>query len=471
MISTSFAPIAEAAGDEAILGRAMIVRGDIEQREGHFAAAAAIFEPGDRARCGPAVTRPARPKPSGAWAWHCCSAVTPSAAEAPITEALRASRVLGLRRDEAWALQNLAWIAFMRGEVEVAEERLNESMVAFADASDYGGISWALGLLGWVRLQQGRLDEAEALAVQIIDELKGHGDRWASAMMTLLLASVRLWRGFTAEAARAGRGRHRTVRRTSGTRSARCRPWCPASRRSWPRDRSAEGLAALAEAEALAAAEGDPHITAILGSIQINVACQLGEPERARHLVPVGGLPLDSPEFAMSEVRTTVGLLALQQGDPDAAVAALEQDLAILPAGAPAAFANSTLALARAAAGQAEGAEAAAALVATDTRATYHDRAIAQMGRGFAALQLGDRVGGRSGVGRGRGPGRRDRRRTGPGAGPAGPGPSPQRRGGDRARPAPWPRPNSGWPHSGCLPQDGTPPFNWRPAAPSPVDC
>ncbi len=45
-------------------------------------------------------------------------------AEAEIDEALELFRSVGDRRGEAWALQNLAWIAFIQGESDQAEARL-----------------------------------------------------------------------------------------------------------------------------------------------------------------------------------------------------------------------------------------------------------------------------------------------------------------------------------------------------------
>jgi class 3 adenylate cyclase/tetratricopeptide (TPR) repeat protein/ABC-type ATPase involved in cell division len=379
------------AGDSAALARALIVQGDIEQREGHFAAAAdtlkqaagALGDLGDLAGAAEAVRRMGMALLVGGNA---------EAAEAPITEALRASRALGLRRDEAWALQNLAWIAFTRGQLGIAEERLHESMVAFADASDYGGISWALGLLGWVRLQQGRLDEAESLAVQITDELRDHGDRWARAMMAILLASVRLWRGFTAEGAERARAAIDQFA-AMGDPFGQIQAMVPRIRALLARGRVDDGLATLAAAEALAARDRDPNVRSVLMTLEVNAACQLGDPQRA-HRVPVGsGPPPDAPEFARGEVITMLGLVALQEGDAVTAAATVEQALAELSPDAPAAFAHSTLALVRAASGQPDAADAAAALVAADGRASYHDRAIALVARGFAARQHHDPAG------------------------------------------------------------------------------
>ena len=151
-----------------------------------------------------------------AWATHSGSAVStdlfggnPDGAAVFIGEALERFRSIGHRRGEAWALQNLAWISFVQGHSEEAERRLDASATAFGELGDWGGMSWALGLLAWVRFSQGRLEEAAALAERILQEATELGNRWAAAIMRVLLANVSLWRGEPA-------GRHRL--RGGGTR-------------------------------------------------------------------------------------------------------------------------------------------------------------------------------------------------------------------------------------------------------------
>ena len=63
------------------------------------------------------------------------------------------------------------------------------------------------------------------------------------------------------------------------------------------------------------------------------------------------------------------GLVLLQEGDPEAAMRVVEQAVASVVAGAPGAFANSTLALAYACAGRPDLADAAGALVVSEERA------------------------------------------------------------------------------------------------------
>ena len=112
-------------------------------------------------------------------------------AERFVSEALGSFRIVGNRRGEAWALQNLAWISFSHGDIPQAENRLEESADLFGELGDWGGLGWAYGLLAFVRYNQGRLDEAAALAEHIAIEGRETGNRWAVGMMDVLLAQRR----------------------------------------------------------------------------------------------------------------------------------------------------------------------------------------------------------------------------------------------------------------------------------------
>src|SRR5262249_5041512 len=115
--------------------------------------------------------------------------------EAAIQQALATFRAIPERRGEAWALQNLAWIAFTGGHPEEAEERINQSAAGVAQIGGLGGLSWALALLAWVRFKQGELTEAEQLASDVLREGSESAARWAHGMMGVLLANVAMWTG------------------------------------------------------------------------------------------------------------------------------------------------------------------------------------------------------------------------------------------------------------------------------------
>lgn len=118
-------------------------------------------------------------------------------AAGPIAAALADFEAARDRRGEAWALQNLAWIAFTSGDLAEAEARLDRAGAVFADLGDRGGISWTEGLLAFVRFQQGRFAEAQELGERVLRESLRRGEPWVEAMMLLVTGSVRLWQGFT----------------------------------------------------------------------------------------------------------------------------------------------------------------------------------------------------------------------------------------------------------------------------------
>ena len=117
-----------------------------------------------------------------------------------LTRGLTVTRLGLVSYTEAWALQNIAWAAFSRGDNDLAEERLHASAELFEQIGDYGGRAWAIGLLGYVWYFKGRLNEAGVVAENSIRLSHELGDRWAFGMMMNLLAGVRLWQGQTREA-------------------------------------------------------------------------------------------------------------------------------------------------------------------------------------------------------------------------------------------------------------------------------
>jgi tetratricopeptide (TPR) repeat protein len=295
------------------------------------------------------------------------------------------ARQLGLRRDEAWALQNLAWIAFTRNENLAAEERLQESMLAFADVGDYGGLSWALGLLGWVRFQEGQLDEAETIVNQIVDEIDRDGEHWAHAMMVTLSASIRLWRGETVEAiaqAKVAVAEFEALGDVLGQFRAKV----PLVRGQVAAGRIREAFATLGAAPD--DAPGGP-ITTLRFMLALNTANVIGDAGWARSILAGMSEELAASLQGFTEFEAQLALLALQQRDASGAVARLERVVARTPEGSFDGFANSTLALALSATEEYERAIATALAVESAEAPTYLDRTLAAVARGFAEAHLG----------------------------------------------------------------------------------
>ena len=126
--------------------------------------------------------------------------------DADCNEALAVYRRIGDRRGEAWALQNLATIAFFRGDTVVAEERLNAAETMFEELGDWGGRSWTHALLAWTHFMDGKLDLAESLALEQLPESDAQGDRYVAGLLEMLLGNVALWRGQVTSAVERSRG-------------------------------------------------------------------------------------------------------------------------------------------------------------------------------------------------------------------------------------------------------------------------
>jgi class 3 adenylate cyclase/tetratricopeptide (TPR) repeat protein len=308
--------LAERAGDGAAAARALIARGDIEQKEGDVDAAIATTseaadrfrELGDLGGLGEALRRRGMVEIFGNR--------IPDA-EVSAKAALAAFEDVDDRSGVAWASQNLAWIAFVSGRPDEADRRLQAAIELFSELVDTQGLAWSLGLLAWVRFQQGRVAEAQALGEQVLDEARARSDPWATAMMLMLVASVRLWSGRTDEAVTMAEQALRTFSglgdRYGGTQAS-----AVLGRSLVMSGRVEEGFALLSKAgsvEGSGPAEGDgfPARYACLAA-----ALQIGEPHRGAavlhdiEVIAAAGLGGD-------DAAAVLAAAALMQGDVRAA--------------------------------------------------------------------------------------------------------------------------------------------------------
>ncbi len=240
-------------------------------------------------------------------------------AETPIAEALELSRVERDERGEAWALQNLAWIAFNAGDLALADERLHDSAHAFGEIGDWGGLAWALGLLGWVRWMQGNHAEAESLARQAFGRTGDSGDPWASSMMLVLLANVTLWRGdldSALEHAERARRRFRSIENAWGELQSTM----PIALAYLALGRVADARDEVRLAHELSVRITD-NMRTMPGSLEAAIAVRLGEAD-ALELVN----SVVNPELqTFDDFRLAIGLALLQAGAVDDAVTTLER--------------------------------------------------------------------------------------------------------------------------------------------------
>ncbi len=303
-------------------------------------------------------------------------------AEAACREAHDLFAAVGDTRGEAWALQNLAWIAFDRGDPSTAEARLDASARVFTAAGDWGGLSWALGLLAWVRLIQGRLDQAEVLAREVLAGADAH-DRWASGMMHLLVANVRLWRADPEHALReseTARDRFHEI----GDRAGLAQASAPAIRALACLGRPAEARALLDDTALLASESDDPAGAAFVAEVAGQLDVHLGEADPAS-LAPPGHLSRYDPGGSARAATTAWALL--QAGRADESLSLLdaleEKEGELRPA------AEAARAMARCAVGRHD-------LVLADAprlrrrAVTYLDRVQAETAIGVAAATAGD---------------------------------------------------------------------------------
>jgi class 3 adenylate cyclase/tetratricopeptide (TPR) repeat protein len=312
----------------------------------------------------------------------------PEEAERLAREALAAFRSVGDRRGEAWGLQNLAWISFTRGHASEAGERLERSAELFTEIGDWGGLSWALGLLAFVRFSQGDLDEARELAEQIALDAQRAGNRWASAMMTVLLADVALWSGRAADAieyATVARDGFRELADAWGEFQA-IAPMVRAAAKLGRFDLQDRMVADLRDLVPLLA---DPNMRGVPSSIAGAAFADRGEGAAA--LESFAGslsLALDQAGIGAPEVAAGQGLALVQTGSPDAAIERLEPAWAAFTDPGPRANVGGALALAYVVAHRPDDALATLADIADS--GTWADRILHGYARALALVQLDD---------------------------------------------------------------------------------
>ncbi len=311
-------------------------------------------------------------------------------AGARIEEALALFRSAHDLRGEAWALQNLAWMSFIEGEYATAEKRLEISAAKFGEIGDWGGVSWALGLLAWVRFTQGHLEEARELAVRMEREARELGNRWAGAMMNVLLANVGLWSGDPETAIDQARAALEVFRGLAD-------PWgelqamAPLILGLTVSGEYTQGQALVDEIETVGFTVLDETMSRFPMMVRVSIAIMAGDPqayELAReHLGDLAG-----QRFVNDEQRMLLGLACLQNGEVAEAITLLERAREIaLGAGSDAAT-NVAYAMALVAAGRSAEALVLCAEI-EDSLVTYADRLRHALARAFARAHTGDAAG------------------------------------------------------------------------------
>ena len=164
-------------------------------------------------------------------------------------------------------------MAFLSGDLEMAETRLGFAAEEFEELGDRGGIGWANGLLAYVRFFQRRFADAELLAIKVRADALELGELWAPAMMDSLLASIRLWSGRFSESEELSR-RALHAFRELGDRFGMVQALAPRVRSLIALGRTGEAERAIEEAMALGDGYGDfafPSMVAAGGAVHLGL--------------------------------------------------------------------------------------------------------------------------------------------------------------------------------------------------------
>jgi tetratricopeptide (TPR) repeat protein len=310
-------------------------------------------------------------------------------AERFVSEALGSYRATGDQRGAAWALQNLAWISFSHGNIPLTERRLEESADLFGELGDWGGLGWAYGLLAFVRYNQGRLDEAAAIAEHIALEGRETGNRWAVAMMDVLLANVALWTGKCAESIERGRDAFELFQQI-GDRWGEVMATGSTLRALAGLGRDDEYEMYLARFYEIARQLPDSSMHGFPNVIDACVQLQRGDPDAALRALGANAAPRATEIGAIDEIAA-LGLAHLQQGDTDAAIATLEPVYREATDDGPRLAVGCRLALAYAAAHRVLDTEELAAELDALRGGTYSDRMLILWAQSLAHAQAGAR--------------------------------------------------------------------------------
>ena len=286
------------------------------------------------------------------------------------------------RRGRAWVRQHQAWVAFLSGDVELAEKRLLLASSEFSELGDRSGSNWATGLLAFVRFYAFRFDEAEALAVGVRSEAIELGERWGPAMMDSLLASIRLWTGNFVEAEQLSR-RALTEFRDLNDRFGMVQALGPRNRALVALGRDQEAERGLEEVLAIGDSFGDLAFPVMAAA---GTAVHLGLGERAAVIGEIAVDRITAMGADRSEAVTTYALALCQTGQPEQAMALLEQIEVDFP------YAHAVRAVAASMCGEAELPVSDAAAVWAEDGSSYLDRVLADVAAASTELGAGRRA-------------------------------------------------------------------------------
>ena len=297
-----------------------------------------------------------------------------------LNESLAMYQELNDERGDAWARHNLAWASFLSGDFAKAETLLGQAREQFGQLGDRVGVNWAEGLRAYVTYFQRRFDEAEELALTVITDAKRWGDTWALLMMQTLLANMRLWSGRLAEAEQFAE-RALAGFREAGDRYGIMNSLAPLNRARAGLGKVSEARRGAEESIALGHSFGELGM-ALQGAAAVSM--HLGDGDDALLLADQVIERAHVVGAADAEATVLRTLALCQLGRVDEALAAAETlTVEEFP------FGGAARSVARALAGDVEGALADADAVEQTNGASYFDLAVARVG-GVLAVAASD---------------------------------------------------------------------------------
>jgi hypothetical protein len=240
----------------------------------------------------------------------------------------------------------------------------------------------------FVRFHQGRLAEADELSSGLLDEAEERGDPWAIGMMLGLQASLRLWTGRVQDAIPPAEEAVRRFR-AMGDWYGQLLGLGVLGRALVSLGRFEDAWEVLDESLAVAAEVRSPEAQLIAHTTAVTAAAQAGRPDRVESPLPDWEPRESVAEVGLHDFTIAAALVDLQRGQVGAARQVLEDAVATLGESANG-YSWSSLALARAADGDVEGARSAATTASAIASATFADRVAAATVRLLAAARAGD---------------------------------------------------------------------------------
>ncbi len=230
------------------------------------------------------------------------------------------------RRSQAWSLHHLAWVTTARGDFTGTDFALGRAARLFAEQHDQFGRAWLRGTTAFTRLLAGRMAEARRLAELFLPFGERVGEAWAVGTLRAVAAFAAAEVGELGEADRVARQAYRDFAATDD---------------DWGRGLAlvvrgviARGLGAsthaadlLEDAGAYCARTGHPLLIGMARTLRGLVALEAGDPERALALAR-SVLDVVEPQGALEPAqvgpRVLLASAQLATGDHDSALAVLE---------------------------------------------------------------------------------------------------------------------------------------------------